>query len=63
MLEAPTALLERYRRALWDTTAYVVSKLSHKAAPARDGRAMAEASWRMLDVARRGTVAWDDEVR
>ena len=33
MLEAPTSLLERYRRALWDTTAYVISKLSHKAAP------------------------------
>ena len=33
MLEAPTSLLERYRRALWATTSYVVSKLSHKAAP------------------------------
>ena len=33
MLEAPTALLERYRRALWATTTYVVSKLSYKAAP------------------------------
>ena len=33
MMEAPTSLLERYRKVLWETTAYVISKLSHKAAP------------------------------
>jgi hypothetical protein len=33
MANGPTPLLERYRRALWETTAYVVSKLGRKAAP------------------------------
>ena len=33
MIECPASLLERYRRALWETTAYVIAKLSRKAAP------------------------------
>ena len=34
LLNAPSALMERYRRILWETTAYVVGKLNRKAAPA-----------------------------
>ena len=31
--EAPSSVLERYRKALWETVEYVVTKLNHKAAP------------------------------
>ena len=33
MIDGPSSLLERYKRALWETTAYVIAKLSRKAAP------------------------------
>ena len=31
--EAPSSVLEKYRKTLWETVAYVVTKLNRKAAP------------------------------
>lgn len=33
-IDAPSSLLWRYQRTLWDTTGYVIGKLNRKAAPA-----------------------------